>query len=370
MTEHTVHSQENIQPEPQSSGSARNTRPLLSVGAAAVILLAALWILRPFLPAVIWATTIAIALWPMVKRIQPVLRGSRALSILCAAFIALFVFVLPFSLTISTLLRHVGSLSDFAASLATLKLPSLPHWVSDLPYVGQHAVRSWDRLREQKLPELLTQAVPTPDQLFHSVVSYAGSTGLLIVHFVLTMLIMAFFLAKAEAIHSLCIKLSYGVAGSTGVSLLEQAEQTIRGVALGVTAAAIIETIIVAIGLFAAGMSWISVVISIVFVTCLLQVGASIIMIPCVVWAYFSYGLIPSLVLVPFAFLTVICDNFLQPFAIRKYVDISFWLILIGAVGGLATLGLAGLFVGPMILSVAVTMVRNWVFGVENTGQT
>lgn len=366
MTEHNIHTQVNIQQKRLRPWSRDYTQPILSVAAAIVVLLAAVWVLRPFLPPAIWATTIAIALWPMVKRIQPMLGDSRAWAIVCASLAAFLVFVLPFYLTTSTLLRHSGSLSGIAALLATLKLPPLPRWISTIPYIGRYAMLHWELIRNQKIPELLRNESPTRDQLFHSVVHYAGSTGILISHFVFSIIIMIIFLSRAEKIHFLLVKICFCIAGTKGISLLSLAEETIRGIALGVTAAAIIETIIVAIGLFAAGMSWISVVISAVFVTCLLQIGASIIMIPCVVWAYFSYGLGSSLVLVPFALLTIICDNFLQPFTIRKYVDISFWLILIGAIGGLAALGLAGLFIGPMVLSVTVTMIKSWVCDVTD----
>lgn len=73
MTEHNIHTQVNIQQKRLRPWSRDYTQPILSVAAAIVVLLAAVWVLRPFLPPAIWATTIAIALWPMVKRIQPML---------------------------------------------------------------------------------------------------------------------------------------------------------------------------------------------------------------------------------------------------------------------------------------------------------
>lgn len=74
---------------------------------------------------------------------------------------------------------------------------------------------------------------------------------------------------------------------------------------------------------------------------------------------YFSYGPEQALILAPFMLVILLRDNFLQPFIVRKHVTLSAWLILIGAMGGVSALGLAGLFISPMILSVACAMIRN-----------
>lgn len=91
----------------------------------------------------------------------------------------------------------------------------------------------------------------------------------------------AVFLARAEVIGAVAFRLAGGVAGATGTMLLRQAELTIRGVALAVTATAGIKRVISGIGLIAAGTPWANAVLSIVFMACLLGLGASVVMVPC-----------------------------------------------------------------------------------------
>jgi len=54
-------------------------------------------------------------------------------------------------------------------------------------------------------------------------------------------------------------------------------------------------------------------------------------------------------------------DNFLRPILIRRGADLPFVLILVGVIGGLLAFGLLGLFLGPVILGVAYTLLQNWI---------
>ena len=54
-------------------------------------------------------------------------------------------------------------------------------------------------------------------------------------------------------------------------------------------------------------------------------------------------------------------DNILRPILIRKGADLPLLLIFAGVVGGLFAFGLLGLFVGPVLLAVAYTLLDSWV---------
>src|SRR3954470_14928281 len=62
---------------------------------------AALWILRPFVPAIVWGTMIVVAMWPLMLKLEARLRGKRwaAVTVLTAAL--LLAFVIPFSLAVT-----------------------------------------------------------------------------------------------------------------------------------------------------------------------------------------------------------------------------------------------------------------------------
>jgi predicted PurR-regulated permease PerM len=53
-------------------------------------------------------------------------------------------------------------------------------------------------------------------------------------------------------------------------------------------------------------------------------------------------------------------DNILRPFIIRKGADLPMLLIFAGVIGGLIAFGIVGLFVGPVVLAVAYTLLTQW----------
>ena len=86
------------------------TRLILSILFIVALIGVSLWILRPFLPALVWATTLVIATWPILRRVEARLWGSRGLATLIMTLALLLVFVLPFSLAIGTIARNAGQL--------------------------------------------------------------------------------------------------------------------------------------------------------------------------------------------------------------------------------------------------------------------
>src|SRR5206468_10441520 len=101
------------------------------------------WILRPFLPAVIWATMIVVATWPLMLRVQATLWGRRWLAVTVMTITLLLVFVVPFSLAIGTIVAHADEITGWTRSLGTLKLPAPPDWLPAVPLVGRKAASAW-----------------------------------------------------------------------------------------------------------------------------------------------------------------------------------------------------------------------------------
>ncbi|MFM0008674.1 AI-2E family transporter, partial [Paraburkholderia dipogonis] len=54
-------------------------------------------------------------------------------------------------------------------------------------------------------------------------------------------------------------------------------------------------------------------------------------------------------------------DNVLRPLLIKRGVDLSLLLILIGVIGGVIAFGIVGLFIGPVILAVTSTLLQAWI---------
>jgi predicted PurR-regulated permease PerM len=69
----------------------------------------------------------------------------------------------------------------------------------------------------------------------------------------------------------------------------------------------------------------------------------------------------PGVILLVFGVPALLMDNVLRPILIRRGADLPLLLILVGVIGGLVAYGLLGLFVGPVILGVAYTLLQHWI---------
>ena len=62
---------------------------LLSVLFLAIMIIACLWIVRPFVLGFAWAATVVVATWPLLLRLQKLLFGRRGLAVLVIPIVEL-----------------------------------------------------------------------------------------------------------------------------------------------------------------------------------------------------------------------------------------------------------------------------------------
>src|SRR3990172_130051 len=112
------------------------TRDVLAVLFIVVLIGSSIWILRPFLGALVWATTIVVATWPLMIRVQAWLWDRRALAVTVMTLLLLCVLVVPLTFAIGTIVANVDEIANWTKSLAGFKTPAPPEWVANLPLVG------------------------------------------------------------------------------------------------------------------------------------------------------------------------------------------------------------------------------------------
>ncbi|MCX2561723.1 AI-2E family transporter [Acetobacter farinalis] len=336
------------------------TRIVLGAMTAMGMVLCSLWVIRPFLPATIWAITIGVTTWPLLLRIQKVLWGSRALAVTVTSLVALMVYVLPIWLATTTVLTHTAELKALADSALAFRIPPAPEWLHSLPFIGQKAGLWWQQIENVGLPQLANRILPDTGKLISLGLDYAGSFGMLAIQFLLTLIILAALHSRGEAAANLVMNFGYALAEERGRQMVLLAGRTIRGVAVGVTVTALVESTVGGVGMAITGVPWASILTAITFIACLLQAGPGVTLIPAVIWMFFFHSAGPAIVLLGFTILAIVVDNLLRPFLIRKQANVPLVLIMVGVIGGLTAFGLVGIFVGPMILSVTYTLVKSW----------
>src|SRR5262245_57267381 len=121
------HTVRDVQGDPRMIGPAFDlTRVTLAALFIAGLIFATVWILQPFLPALVWATTIVVATWPLMRDLQRWLWNRRSLAVAAMTVILLLVLIVPLGLAIGTIVEHADKIASWATSLATMRLPPPP----------------------------------------------------------------------------------------------------------------------------------------------------------------------------------------------------------------------------------------------------
>jgi predicted PurR-regulated permease PerM len=151
------------------------------------------------------------------------------------------------------------------------------------------------------------------------------------------------------------------LAGPQGANAVHLAAQAVRAVALGVVVTAILQSAAGAIGLVIAGVPFVPILTALIFILAVAQVGAAPVLIPAAIWVYARSGAGWGTVFLVWAIFCVTFDNFLRPLLIKRGADLPLLLIFAGVIGGLVAVGVLGLFIGPVVLAVAYTLLVEWV---------
>ena len=332
------------------------TRIVLAVLFLGGLIGASLWILRPFLGALIWATMIVIPTWPLMLRAQKRLGGRRWAAATLMSLVLLLLLIVPLFAAIGAILSHADDIAAWAQHARELKLPPPPSWLAGLPLVGERAVRAWQSAASQGLEAL----APYVGDLTRWFVAKIGSLGALVVQFLLTVIAAAVLYLQGEAAADVAVRFGARLAGEHGAAAVRLSAQAIRGVALGVVVTALLQAIVGGIGLLVAGVPFAAVLTALIFLLAVAQIGGAPVLIAPVVWLYWTGATGWGTFLLVVALVTATIDNVLRPILIRKGADLPLLLIFVGVIGGLVAFGLIGIFVGPVVLAVAYTLVGAW----------
>jgi predicted PurR-regulated permease PerM len=114
------------------------------------------------------------------------------------------------------------------------------------------------------------------------------------------------------------------------------------------------------LGLALAGVPFAAVLTAVMFMLCIAQLGPLPVLVPAVIWLYWSGESVWGTVLVIWSVLLSTMDSVVRPLLIRRGAHLPLVLLLGGVIGGLIAFGLVGIFLGPVVLAVAYTLLLSW----------
>jgi len=337
------------------------TRTVLAVLFILALIGSSIWILRPFLGAIVWAITIVVATWPLMISLQGWLLNKRGLAVSVMTLLLLCVLVVPLTLGVGTIVSNLDDIVAWTKSLATLEMPSLPEWLVNLPFIGPKAVEVWNRVAAVGMQEVAAKAAPYVGGVILWFAAQLGSIGVLLVEFLLTVILAAAMYANGERATARLVRFGRRLAGQGGENAVVLAGQTIRGVALGVVVTALAQAVFGGLGLVISGVPFAGVLTATMLILSIAQIGVVPVLACAVAWLYWSGESAWGTFLLVWTIIAGTMDNFLRPILIKKGADLPLLLVFAGVIGGLVAFGLIGIFVGPVILAVADALLRAWI---------
>jgi predicted PurR-regulated permease PerM len=336
-------------------------RILLLVVILSALMVGSLYVLRPFLPGLIWATTIVVATWPVMRAVQRRCGGRRWAATSIMLLILLFVIVLPLYQVISTLALHSGAIMAAVKSLPDYTLLAPPRWISSIPVAGPRVAEEWQTLSDAGAGGLLARLEPYLTMAARWLLSHAAIVGVFVMHMLITIIISGILYSQGDAAADFVKRFSNRLAGERGVAAVRLAGAAVRAVALGIVVTAVVQSALGGLGLWIAGVPAAGILTALMVMLCLAQLGPFLPMLGGVIWLFQNDMKVAAIVLLVWALVVATLDNLLRPILIKRGVNLSLLLILSGVLGGLVAFGIVGLFIGPVILAVTSTLLKAWI---------
>ncbi len=337
------------------------TRIFLAILFIGLLIGASLWILKPFLGAAIWSVMIVTATWPLMISIQRRLWNRRPPAVAVMTVILLCVLVVPLWLAIDTIVSNADRMGTWVKSMSDFEFPPPPAGLHNVPILGADLKAAWEKVAVLGIQDFLKRLAPYGGNAIRWFITEVGGFGALVLQFLLTVAFSAILYAHGEHAASRVRRFGHRLAGPQGDHSIILAGQAVRGVALGVVVTALAQSILGGIGLAIAGVPFAPVLTAVMFMLAIAQIGPTLVLIPAVIWLYWSGSTGWGTFLLIWGLIVGVMDNFLRPVLIKKGADLPLLLIFAGVVGGLIAFGLIGIFVGPVVLAVAHTLLSAWI---------
>jgi predicted PurR-regulated permease PerM len=316
-------------------------------------------LIRPFVPILAWSVVLAVALYPVFGWLAKILGGRPKLAATILTIVNLGIVIGPATwLGLSA----VEGVREFAGQLSagSLVFPSPPMRIKDWPLFGPQLYELWDRA-STNLSAVLREIAPHLKPLAASMLGLAGDAGVGTLKFLLAVALAGFLFPYGPQLVAAGRGFLSRVAPEQSEHFLELAGATIRAVSQGIIGIAIIQSLLAGIGFKLAGIPSAGLLAFAVLLLTIVQIGAAIVLLPVIIWLWTAEDFTTALPLTLFLVIVGLLDNILKPLVMGRGLTTPKLVIFIGVIGGTLAHGIVGLFIGPIILSVAWELTVAWI---------
>jgi predicted PurR-regulated permease PerM len=332
---------------------------VIRLGLLALLIVWTFVLIRPFVPILAWAVVLAVALNPVFITLAKILGGRPKLAAVILTLINLAILIGPAAWLG---LGAVDGIGDFARQLTVgeLAIPSPPQAIKSWPLIGPQLYEFWDHA-STNLRSVLRDIAPHLKTFATILLGFAGDAGLGTLKFLLSVVVAGLVFPYGPQLVAAGRGFLSRIVPEQSEHFLDLAGATIRAVSQGVIGVAVVQSLLAGVGFKLAGIPSAGLLALLVLLLSIVQIGATIIILPVIIWIWTDKDVTTALLLTLFLGAVSILDNILKPLVMGRGLTTPTLVIFIGVIGGTLAHGIVGLFIGPIILSVAWELTVAWI---------
>jgi predicted PurR-regulated permease PerM len=334
---------------------------MIRFGLIVILVVVSVRIFEPFLGLVLWALILAVVLYPLQQNLARRLSGRQGRAATLIVLAGVLLIGIPSAMLAGSFASFVHD-AHAALQTGTLGIDPPKPGVAEWPLIGEKAFEIWD-LAARDLPALLEQMQPQLGSVSKFLLGMVASTAGAVLMFVGSLIIAGIMMAYGTAGGEALLRIVNRLAGADkGAELQKLSTATIRSVALGVIGIAFIQALLLGVGFIWAGVPAAGLLAAVVLLLGILQLPALLVSLPVIGYVWWS-GDSTAMNTVYTVYLLVagMADNVLKPIMLGRGVEAPMPIILLGALGGMVTAGMIGLFVGAVFLTLGYVIFMAWV---------
>ncbi len=331
----------------------------IRLGVIFLIMAWCLQILTPFIGLVAWGAIIAVAIYKPFLKLVEKLGGRKKLALTLIVAGSIAAILIPV-VSLSSSMMETATTIGGQIEAGTVQIAPPSESVREWPLIGEKTYKFW----HQASVDLSALLQKYPDQLAtvgKKLLGAARGVGAGIFQFIFSMLIAAAFLSGAESASAAMQRVATRLAGDQGESLLNLSTATIRSVAVGVIGIAFIQAVLGGLGMMFAGVPAAGLLAIVILVLAIAQLPPILVLLPVIFYVFSVESTTVAVVFMIWSILVSMSDAVLKPMFLGRGVDAPMLVILLGAIGGMITSGIVGLFIGAVILALGYKLFQVWV---------
>ena len=321
------------------------------------------WVLHSFLALLVWAVVLAVSTWPVYQRLlaSNELHGKMTWVAFGLTLLLGVIVLAPVGYGLSRLLQEGQALGRLLTDAQSMGIPP-PAWLENLPIIGDWSTAYWMTVlgssdaANESLHWLGTGGAVTYTK------DFAGQLVHRFFGFLTILLVLLFVYQHGDSLGRQVLASSRKLFGEKGFRYTVNATTAVRATVNGMMLIGVGKGLLLGVAYAFVGLSNPAILGALTGVFAMIPFAAKLIFGACSLvlvaqghiaegGGLFVYGMI----------LTLIADNYVRPALIGGAVKLPFIWTLLGIFGGMETFGLLGLFLGPTLMAVLMSIWRDWI---------